>query len=55
MNTARHNMPITIMIAAMVLSLAIVMLLVPVIPQSQSYHAFADQRTLQRPPFGPRP
>ena len=46
MNTARHNMPITIMIAAMVLSLAIVMLLVPVIPQSQSYHAFADQRTL---------
>jgi hypothetical protein len=46
MDTDRGNMPIAIMIAAMALSLAIVMLFVPVIPQSQSYHAFADQRTL---------
>ena len=36
----------TILIAAMALSLAIVMLFAPVIPQSQSYHDFADQRTL---------
>ena len=41
-----NNRAILILLAAMALSLAIVMLFVPIIPQSQSYHAFADQRTL---------
>src|SRR5712671_8020636 len=41
-----NNRAILILLAAMALSLAILMLFVPVIPQSQSYHAFADQRTL---------
>jgi len=37
---------ILILLAAMAASLAIVLLFVPVIPQAQSYHAFADQRAL---------
>ena len=41
-----NNRAILILLAAMALSLAVVMLFVPTIPQSQSYHAFADQRTL---------
>jgi hypothetical protein len=42
----QRNLPIIILLAAMALTLAILMLFVPVIPQIQSYHAFADQRTL---------
>src|SRR5882757_1198304 len=41
-----NSRAILILLAAMALSLAVVMLFVPTIPQSQGYHAFADQRAL---------
>jgi hypothetical protein len=42
----QRNLPTLSLIAAMLASIAIVMLLVPVIPQSQTYHDFADQRAM---------
>src|SRR5262249_24922759 len=43
---ARHNLPLIVFLAVMAASLAALLLLVPVIPHSQDYHQFADQRTL---------
>src|SRR5262249_40874216 len=44
--SARHNLPLIAFLSVMAASLAALMLFVPVIPQSQAYHQFADQRTL---------
>jgi hypothetical protein len=44
-SNARQYRPVIVLLGLMVASLA-GLLLLPVIPQDQSYHAFADQRTL---------
>src|SRR5580692_4375224 len=45
LSTAKRNRPLLVLLAVMVASLA-GLPLVPPIPQDQSYHQFADQRTL---------
>jgi hypothetical protein len=45
LSTAKRNRPLLVLLAVMVASLA-GLPLVPAIPQDQSYHQFADQRTL---------
>jgi ceramidase len=43
--TAKQNRPLVVLLGVMAVTL-IALLLVPPIPQDQSYHLFADQRTL---------
>src|SRR3954470_7588207 len=43
--TAKQNRPLVILLGGMAVTL-VALLLVPPIPQDQSYHLFADQRTL---------
>jgi Ceramidase len=43
---AKGNRPVIVLLALMAVTLAALLLLVPPIPQDQSYHQFADQRTL---------
>jgi hypothetical protein len=45
LGAAKRNRPVLVLLAAMVASF-VGLLLVPPIPQAQSYHQFADQRTL---------
>jgi Ceramidase len=45
LSAAKRNRPVLVLLAAMAASFA-GLLLVPPIPQDQSYHQFADQRTL---------
>ena len=43
---AAHNRPLLVLVGLMAVSLVVLLLLVPPIPQDQAYHQFADQRPL---------